>query len=620
MKKLFIICLVIVACKRTKTDPIVMKQPVDSFRRHMIENVQRYRAMDQWDSATNYLNGLADTVQELNQDRLSLYWRLEKIQQLNAKKQFDSASSYMNKALKLLGSPQMTYKDSFNSYTIYLYLLQSQQLTDSALHIANEAYYLAKDDSSKITTICIELAKLYGEMNDMPNARKYLMKGWEFNTKPSEYTSELSDLLAGYYLNMNNVDSAIYFFNIAKTTPGRYSKEPSVVAAMYENIGTALVEKGRLQEALENQLKAKSILDSLGIKRNSLYNNLADTYGKLGELKKAFTLIDSAIALCLAEKDYHTCSIALGTKSELYLKEKEFKKAYGALDSSFTYYTYEMDSSLRYRARELETQYAVREKDHQINSLAVANAANERVRKQQRLAIILMIVSILFLFIIGWQFWRRRKTEMLLRETNLKQQLLRAQLDQHFLSNSIAAIKNLLRFGENEKAVSYITSLAKLMRFIFENAQKNHVLLGSEIEALHHYLNLQSMYHPGLFDYEIEVYKDYEEDEIYIPPMLLQPFVENSITHGFSGIDYKGRLVVKIGKNADDTLYVLIDDNGKGLWAPDRTSRVSSTAINKERLSIIANQTRKPVQLEVIDKVQTGENGTRVEIHIPVLS
>lgn len=619
IRMILILCVIIISCKNAKHDSAKREASIDSFRMHINKTVQHLRNLNLWDSANIYLNKLEDTVREINHDRLSLTWRIQKVQHFTSENQFDSATAYINNALSLLGKKGMGYKDSFNTYVIYLYLLQNQGLEDSALRIANEAYYLARNDSFRTTTICVELAKMYGDLNDMPNMRKYMMKAWAFrdNGSASEYTTEIAKLFLGYYDKLGQVDSALYYLNIVQNSPGRYNRDPAGIAQLYEISGLFLVDKGRLQEGIQNQLKAKHILDSLGSKEAGVYNNLADSYMISGDFEKAFTYIDSSLIIGAQKKDYHLLSLSWRTKSELYFKKSQYRQAYAALDSSYEYYTSEMDSSLRDHARELEAKYSVREKDNEIKSLAIANQANLKIRNQQKLIIVTMITALVLLATLGFLLWRRRQTQMQIRETNLKQQLLRTQMEPHFLFNALGILQNLIRTNGTEKAIAYLRHLAKLMRFNFENASENFVLLKNETDALESYLNLQKLYRPDLFESRLEIYEGYEEDEIYIPPMLLQPFVENAIEHGFSDISYYGKLLIKIDKR-NHTLHCVIEDNGKGMEVLKKPNRSRSTDINEERLSILAKQTGRTAKLNIIDKkAENKEKGIRVEIEIP---
>jgi len=618
--RIFILCLIVVACNQTGKNRAISKGNIDSLTRYMNHKVLRYWSMGLWDSAHNYLNKLEDTVQELKSDRFSLNWNLQKSQQSIIEKRYDSASLFMRNALALLGTRDTNYKDSFNLYIVQQKLFMNEKLYDSALNIGNKAYYLAlRHDSFAVATICLELAKMYAQIDDMPNMMKYAMIGWGFKEKEPELGSDLAHLIMYYYDRNDKLDSAIYFLKQMQSTPGLYSNQPAAIASGYESQGLLLIKKGKLQEGLPYQLEAKKILDSMGVQDSNFYNNLADTYGRLRKFEKAFMYIDSAILLAQETKDYELLSTIWRTKSDLFFKNSMYNKAYSSLDSSYAYYTEEQDSSLRKYGRDLETKYAVREKDNQIKFLAVTNAANLKIRNQQKATIISMIIAAIFLAIIGLLLWRRRQTQMLLRAENLKQQLLRVQMDPHFVFNGLSLLQCLIRDGDSEKAIDYLNNLSRLMRFNFENARENFVLLQSEIDALEAYLNLQEMYKPGLFEYHLKVYKGYEQDEIYIPLMLLQPFVENAILHGFQGIDYRGHLSIIVEKHLH-SLHCIVEDNGKGFPPPSNDKRMTSTTINQERLSILEKQTGRSARLAIMDnRSSIHQAGTRVEVEIPFL-
>lgn len=614
MRKIFFLGLVMVACQQPKRNVAVSKVSIDSFRRHMNDKVQDYRNSDLWDSAKEYLNSLEDTVRQLNHVRLTFHWRLQKAQQLLSEYRFDSASVYMKKALSLLPNKNLNYKDSFDSYMVYQHLLMEQNLYDSALRIGNEAYYLTRNDPYRAGNICIALAKMYATVGDLQNSSKYMFKAWELKDKVPQLIPGVAPLILNYYGHRNNMDSVVYYLKIMQGYPTMYAGE---AASLYEATGLMLVKRGRLEEGLQNQMRAKKILDSVGIKSGKFYNNLADTYNLLGQYGKAFMYIDSAIGLAAEEHDYNLLSLAWRTKSEIFLKNMQYRTAYAALDSSYTYSIEDADSSLRKYARELETKYAVREKDNAIHSLALANEASLKIRNQQRIIIITIAIAAAFITFVGVLLWRRKGIQMTLRETSLKQQLLRAQMDPHFIFNSLSLLQNLIRTGVTEKAIGYLNNLARLIRFNFENASENSVLLKNEIDALESYLKVQELYHPESFTYQINIYDGIEEDELYIPPMLLQPCVENAIEHGFSQINYTGMLTITIEKK-EYVLQCMIEDNGKGIQNVSGINGIHSTDINQERLSILAKQTGVPARLTVTDKKMNHEGtGTRIRMEIP---
>ena len=114
----------------------------------------------------------------------------------------------------------------------------------------------------------------------------------------------------------------------------------------------------------------------------------------------------------------------------------------------------------------------------------------------------------------------------------MQQRLLRSQMNPHFTFNTLYAIQNQIK-KDPEGAKDYMLKFSRLLRLILENSMQNYVQLEKEIDSLKKYMDLQLLRFPSKFNYQITL-KDIEEDDlIFIPPMLMQPFVENSIEHGF---------------------------------------------------------------------------------------
>ncbi len=161
------------------------------------------------------------------------------------------------------------------------------------------------------------------------------------------------------------------------------------------------------------------------------------------------------------------------------------------------------------------------------------------------------------------------------------------------------------------------TSLPGCCAYRWKIPRQSFVPLKEEVAALENYLSLQSMRFEGSFDYRIEVYEWYEEDNLLIPPMLLQPFVENAILHGLKQIDHKGHISIEIRKDLH-LLHCVIEDNGRGLQPVTHQGKASlSTLITRERLDILSRQTRQPAGITVTDRKEEQQQGTRVELTIP---
>lgn len=394
---------------------------------------------------------------------------------------------------------------------------------------------------------------------------------------------------------------------------------PYYDAVRYENLGALLSKKGFLTEGLRYQLKGMAISRQLGELNAQSYFNVAATVRKLGEYKKDEQLLDTALHHVVPEKNRALRRKIWRAKAENYALQKKLSQAYAALDSAFRYYQIEVDSSIIGRARELEAKYSLLEKDNQIKSLALSHQVSERTREGQRRTIVRIICGAVILGVWLVWIWRRKHYTRLIREESLRQQLLRGQIESHFLYSSVSGLQRLIKKGNTEGAIEFVQRLARLFRLSLENARQPFVPLKNELDALASYLMLQQTLFDHQFDYHIEVEGIPDEEIIMIPPMLLQPFTENAIMHGFAGQKEKGQINISIQKD-HKALHCVIEDNGRGFQNVEDQyqKRPLSTIINKERLEILSRQTQTPAQLNIIDKKATaGGVGVRVELMLP---
>jgi LytS/YehU family sensor histidine kinase len=182
------------------------------------------------------------------------------------------------------------------------------------------------------------------------------------------------------------------------------------------------------------------------------------------------------------------------------------------------------------------------------------------IQSRDRSIIIAIVTGILLL--LAYILYQRRIFKFARQKLLIQQRLLRSQMNPHFTFNVLSTIQNQIKPNPQE-AENYLVKFSRLLRLILENSTKDYILLEKEIESLNKYVQLQQIRFPNLFDFKIE-YLDMEEDEfLFIPPMLLQPFVENSIEHGFDGVDYRAEIRITLSRK-QNYLHCTIEDNGKG--------------------------------------------------------
>ncbi len=210
----------------------------------------------------------------------------------------------------------------------------------------------------------------------------------------------------------------------------------------------------------------------------------------------------------------------------------------------------------------------------------------------------------------------------------LKLQSLRAQMNPHFIFNSMNSIQHFINSNEKRQANRFLSKFASLMRLTLDHSKQGLIKLGSDLQSIEVYMDLEQMRFEGKFTYSIEVDEQIDEDLVLVPPMLMQPFVENSIIHGFSKIDYQGLINIRITPE-NDTLQIVITDNGVGRSVAEerkasrKTSLHKSAALNisNERIHALAQMYKQNLTIEIKDLTnEHGPCGTAVHIRVPFLT
>ncbi|MFN4235138.1 MAG: histidine kinase [Bacteroidia bacterium] len=243
-----------------------------------------------------------------------------------------------------------------------------------------------------------------------------------------------------------------------------------------------------------------------------------------------------------------------------------------------------------------------------------------------------IIAFIIFLFfIIRIKQIKKReeeKTKLHKRIADIELQALQAQMNPHFIFNTLASIQYFITDNNVEAANQYLSKFAKLMRSIIYNSRRKKVPLKDEIQALELYIQMEQLRCNYSFDYKIICSNNVDLNDDEVPGLLIQPYVENAIWHGLMYVkDRKGELNILIDKN-DNLLKCVIDDNGIGRKKSMEIKAQSlkphqsvGMSITKERLDILNTIQNHKLSVNIIDKInkQTLEpEGTQVEIYIPL--
>lgn len=216
-----------------------------------------------------------------------------------------------------------------------------------------------------------------------------------------------------------------------------------------------------------------------------------------------------------------------------------------------------------------------------------------------------------------------RKVEM----SKIELKALRSQMNPHFVFNSLNAIQHYIFNAKSEEAIKYLNKFARLVRIILNNSEKPTVTVGEDLEALKLYLELEQMRFEGKFDYEIIVDESVDIDYDIMPPLLMQPYVENAILHGLNPKPEKGKLTIRLSSK-NNFLICTIADNGIGRekaseirrTMPVKKYKSLGMKITEDRLRILNEINNSQLSVSITDlKDEDGKAlGTMVELFVPL--
>ncbi|MEZ4930806.1 MAG: histidine kinase [Saprospiraceae bacterium] len=217
------------------------------------------------------------------------------------------------------------------------------------------------------------------------------------------------------------------------------------------------------------------------------------------------------------------------------------------------------------------------------------------------------------------------KSQFQLQLAEVEMKALRAQMNPHFLFNCLNSIKLFIVENDIKSASTYLTKFAKLIRLILQNSKNKFVTLADEMEALKLYIEMEKMRFSNQFEFSIQIDPTLNIASIEIPPLIIQPYVENAIWHGLTRADRPNRLTISISQ-IDNKLQCIIEDNGIGREASfksnnhRRNKKLSmGMEITENRLSLTNElfNMKTVVNIEDLKNQDGTAAGTRVVLTVP---
>jgi anti-sigma regulatory factor (Ser/Thr protein kinase) len=238
-------------------------------------------------------------------------------------------------------------------------------------------------------------------------------------------------------------------------------------------------------------------------------------------------------------------------------------------------------------------------------------------------AVIIIIAAIIYLFV-------RRRIKAIRKDAGIKQKMaetemmaLRAQMNPHFIFNSLNSIDNLIQTDQREKATLYLSKFAKLLRAILENSKQELIPCWKDLETLQLYLELEKLRWDKKFTSEIIIDNKIFQGDYKVPPMIIQPFVENAIHHGLLNKEEDDRKLFISIKPENGYLKYIIEDNGIGRTKAEEYKKMNRPShhsmgmqITTQRIHLFNQEENGSVKITDLYNDQQQPAGTKVEIYL----
>ncbi len=273
----------------------------------------------------------------------------------------------------------------------------------------------------------------------------------------------------------------------------------------------------------------------------------------------------------------------------------------------------------------LQTSFETERYKGQIKYLAQENAIQSLKLKESGYLMFGLLAFVVVIILAAVFIVRINKLKGQRQTLLLQQKLFRSQMNPHFIFNSLASIQHFVVKQDSKKANIYLSRFSELVRSILESSAEEYIPFEKEAETIENYLALQKVRFPDKFDYSIEVDEKIDTEGVLIPPMLAQPFIENSIEHGFKQKLSRGE--IKIRFSMQNKLIVFeVEDDGIGREKAQeiefkfkKDHRSMATNITRERLTVLNKKLKQKITLVISDlKNEKNEpSGTKVVFDIP---
>ena len=501
------------------------------------------------------------------------------------------ALEFYNKSLFLsekLGDTLTISKCLNNIGIVY----KKQENYQKALEYYNRSLVIQEKNGNKknIAKLKNNLGLLYKRISDTATAIISLQEGVEIS-RGINYSKQVSiglNNLGDIYLSLEDLPKALKHYEEAKDINLKIENKLGLCNS-YLGLANIYFGQKQYKQALFYTLKSKEIADSLqalNLTSDALHL-LFMIYKNTGDHKKA-----------LKNHEQHKLL-------EDSLFNKQNIKKIAQIENEYKY-KQALDSA-NYRELEL-TQTVI--------------STSQNLEDSQRNSLIAVIVILLISIVSGGIifFLKLRHANAKHQNILIEQKLLRSQMTPHFIFNSLSVLQGMILNKEEKSSVSYLSKFSKLLRITLENSRYKTVSLSKELLAIDHYMTLQNLDVNPPYQYQLSIDAEINQQAFQIPPMLIQPFIENAIEHAFVNQKENKEISIQLTLK-ENSLVCTITDNGIGInpnqQKTNKEKQSLATTITSERLKMLSKEFKVQGSVLVQNRKEFGDQGTLITLVIP---
>ena len=480
------------------------------------------------------------------------------------------------------------------------------------------------------SNILLNTGILYSSLEEYDKALPYIQESLELN-KELKNELEISKCIMSLgviYRSKKEYDKALDYFNEALIICDKIDSSEGK-SNCYSNIGSLQIEKGEYNQALITHKKGQELNLALGRKHAIAESYVASgiAYYNLGNNKEAFNnalkgkKIADELSLLKIQQEANLLLSELYAANNNHKESLERYKQYKAQSDSLL----NKESVKEITKLEYEYKYKKELESANLRELRLTRtvkSTSQDLEKSQRNLLLGVIAFLIMTLILGAIIFylKLRNEKSKTQNIAIEQKLLRSQMTPHFIFNSLSVLQGMILNKEYKKSILYLSKFSKLLRITLENSRDKMVPLYEELTAVNNYLELQNLEVSQSYQYTILVDDNIDESLFEIPPMLIQPFIENAIEHGFKNQKENRKIDVQL-TYSNKELICTIKDNGVGIDAKKEVSKTQkkslATTITSERLKTLSKDFKTKSTITIEDRKKYNEQGTIVTLVIP---